>query len=380
MMNWFRQLIKPEYEPLNRVEIIQQNILDNFSYLQSLQPGKDVWPVLKSNAYGHGLKEICRILNKTSAQMVVVDSFPEAQIAYRYFKGRVLILGEMPLAAYRYANFSRTEFCVYNIKTFKYLACYHAGAKVHLFINTGMNREGIGNLDLFLAEVAADLPRLQIVGLASHLSSADTDSDLNQKQTAAFFAALDKLKAKGINPSALHLGNSAAIFSWPDSRLTAYRAGLALYGYNPFLPSSAHYLPALKLKPALRVISQVVVIQALEAGSSVSYNESYIATQPTNIAIIPFGYFEGLDRGLSNQAEFRCLSLHPFYAKIAGRVCMNLTALDINNNPLSVGDRVEVISADPLAPNCVSNLAKLSDTIPYEVLVRIQANIHRQVV
>jgi len=238
MIDWLKQLVKPEYEPLNKVEIIKLNILDNFSYLQSLAPQQKIWPVLKANAYGHGLKELCQILNQSSAEMVVVDSFPEAQIVYHHFHGRVLILSELPLAAYRYTKFSRTEFCVYNIDTFKYLARHYPKARVHLFINTGMNRERIADLASFLESVKIDLPKLKIVGLASHLASADEDNLENDKQQEKFWSAVELLKTYGIQDIALHLGNSAAIFSIPDKRFTAFRTGLALYGYNPFTPAS----------------------------------------------------------------------------------------------------------------------------------------------
>jgi len=380
MIDWLRQLVKPEYEPLNQVEIIKQNILDNFSYLQSLAPQQKIWPVLKANAYGHGLKEMCQILNQSPAEMVVVDSFPEAQIAYRYFRKRILILSELPVAAYRYTKFSRTEFCVYNVDTFKYLARYHQQARVHLFLNTGMNREGIDDLNSFLAAVKTDLPKLKIVGLASHLASADEDKIENIKQQEKFWAAVELLKAQRIDNLVLHLGNSAAIFSTPDKRFSAFRAGLALYGYNPFVQSSQHYLVAQKLKPALRITSKITAVRKIAAGEHVSYNQSYEASQATNIGVIPFGYFEGLDRRFSNQAELRCLASHPFYAKIAGRVCMNITALELGANPVKLGDGVEVISPDNLAPNSINNLASLINTIPYEILVRIQSNIHREIV
>lgn len=367
MLHWLRQLIKPEYEPLNRVEIIRGHIINNFNYLQAQQPGKQLWPVLKSNAYGHGLKEVCQILNDTAAKTVVVDSFPEAQIAYRYFRGRVLILGEMPLAAYRYADFSRTDFCVYNIETFKYLAKNHRHSRIHLFINTGMNREGIANLPEFWQAVASDLKNLKIVGLASHLAAAETESGLNQKQIDNFFCNLDYLRQQGIDPEYVHLGNSAGIFSLHDNRLSVFRPGLALYGYNPFTDKNPHYLAAQKLKPALRVLSQIVALQNLVPGDFVSYNQDYQAQVKTTIGVIPFGYFEGLDRRLANTAEFRCLSSSPFYARIAGRVCMNLTALDLGQNQIRIGDRVEIISPSSHDLNSVANLALLSHTIPYVI-------------
>jgi len=146
MINFFRQLLKPKYETLNKIEIDAKKIIANFNYLKEQQGSAEIFPVLKSNAYGHGLKELCLILNHTAAPMVIVDSFPEAQIAWRYFKRKVLILGEMPFKAYSYCDFKRIEFVIYNSETLKYLSGYGKRAKVHLFINSGMNREGIKNI------------------------------------------------------------------------------------------------------------------------------------------------------------------------------------------------------------------------------------------
>jgi alanine racemase len=373
MLNLLRQLIKPKYETLNRIEIIKQNILDNFKHLQTRQPQAAIFPVLKSNAYGHGLKEICKIVNKTKAPLVVVDSFPEAQIVYRYFKRRVLLLSEMPHRAYKYCKFKRTEFCVYSVDTFKYLAHHHRGAKIHLFVNTGMNREGISDLKVFLEAVKKYLPKLEIVGLCSHLASRDEESELNKIQENKFFLALDVLHHHRIFPRWVHLGNSAGIFTLHDDRLTAYRAGLALYGYSNLAEPR-------KLKPALRLFSTIIGEQKIKRGDKVSYSETYEAKTDTNIALVPFGYYEGLDRRLSNRAEFLVMGQRKFWAQIAGRVCMNLICLDCANNRIRVGDQVEIISPVKGDPNSIDNLANISQNIPYEVLVKLQGNIHRRIV
>lgn len=109
LINWLRQLTKANYDTLNRIEINKAAILENLELLQQEQKGLELIPVLKSNAYGHGLKELATILNETKVKMVAVDSYPEAQIVYRYFRGKVLIIGEMPPDAYKYLRWNRTE-------------------------------------------------------------------------------------------------------------------------------------------------------------------------------------------------------------------------------------------------------------------------------
>ncbi|MEI7451908.1 MAG: alanine racemase [Candidatus Falkowbacteria bacterium] len=380
MIDFFRKLIKPKYWPLNEIQIIKRNILENFAYLQSIQKDATIFPVLKSNAYGHGLKELCQILNESSAKAVIVDSFPEAQIAYKNFRKKVIILNEMPLQAYGYCRLDRSEFCVYNLATIKHLADKYPGAFIHLFVNTGMNREGIGNFKEFMGQAKKHLNKLNVVGLCSHLASAEISSDLNDKQLNNFLNYLEILNNSGFHPKIVHLGNSAGIFTINNPKINAYRAGIALYGYNMFSPEHPAYKAASGLKPALRLLSTVSATQDLKPGDSASYNESYIATKATKIATIPFGYYEGLDRRLSSLGEFKIMNNKPFFAKIAGRVCMNLTCLDCQDNDVAIGDRVELISLDNSAPNSVNNLAKLENTISYEILTDLQSNIHREII
>src|SRR5574344_420121 len=210
MLNRIRQFIKPKYKTLNVIEIKRQFILDNYKLLQSSQKEAAIFPVLKSNAYGHGLKEMCLILNDSDAPYVVVDSFPEAQTAYKYFKRKVLILGEMPAKTYSYCNLRRSEFCIYNRESLEVLSKL-GRAKVHLFINSGMNREGIKDLKDFLNDNNDLLGKVEIIGLCSHLAAAEENNESNQKQLDKFLGDLEILKEAGYNPKWVHLGNSAAI-------------------------------------------------------------------------------------------------------------------------------------------------------------------------
>lgn len=382
MINLFRQIVKPKYETLNKIEIDAKKIIANFNYLKERQGNSEIFPVLKSNAYGHGLKEMCLIINKTSAPLVIVDSFPEAQIACKYFKRKVLILGEMPLGAYDYCDFNKTEFVIYNDKTLRYLAKWGKKIKVHLFLNSGMNREGIKNIKEFIDINREFLDLIDVVGFCSHLASAEDKSVLNQAQEENFFKSLDELLKASFYPRWVHLGNSAGLLTLENNLLTAYRPGLALYGYNPLTDSEdSEFDINLALQPALKVFSKVVSVQKILANEPVSYNETYRATKDTNIAVIPFGYFEGLDRRLSNKAEFYVNNLESsFWASVAGKVCMNLTCLDVGNKNIQKGDEVVIISDEKGSRNSVINIASQMGTIPYELLVKLQTSIRRKII
>lgn len=382
IISYLRQWFKPKYPTLNRVEISAEAILHNLEILQAEQPRAEIIPVLKANAYGHGLKEICQILNRSRVNMVAIDSFPEAQLVYRYFKGRVLLIGEMPVAAYGHLKWSRTDICVYNSSTLRALAALEVQARVHLFVNSGMNREGIKDLPTFWREHSDCWPKVTVQGLCSHLADAEGDGVYNQKQQELFFQDLEFLQQQHCHPVYVHLGNSAGVFALRDQRLTAFRPGLALYGYNPFSEAHPSYLRAQALRSALRLISTVVAVQDLSAGEIVSYNASFRATQATKIAVIPFGYYEGLDRRLSSLADFQLLvGNKKIRVHVAGKVCMNLCCLEINREEaVVVGAEVVLISPQVNDYNSLTNLASLQGSIPYELLVKLQSNIRRVII
>ena len=380
LASFFKNIRKPQYPTLNRIEISADNLSVNFNYLRSIQPEAEIIPVLKSNAYGHGLAQVCRVLDRLGAKMLAVDSFPEAQIAYHNFSGKVLILGEMPKEAYRYANFRRSEFCVYNKHTLDSLARYGKRAKVHLFVNSGMNREGIKDIASFLKKNKASLDQVSISGLCSHLADSEVDgSKLTKRQLDNFFSALSILNENGFHPSLIHLGNSGGIFTLKDSRLTAFRAGLAFYGYNPFSTSHPQHGAASNLRPALRLITKVVSVQDLDKGDAVSYNGRYLSGGQEYSAVVPCGYYEGLSRDLSNKAYFFDIK-RGRYLPIAGSVCMNLCCLATGKEKMNIGDEVELISWEKEKENSVDNLSKISKKIVYETLVSLRDNIRREVI
>ncbi len=379
--NWRR----PKYETLNRLEILADKLLANLNFLQSLQPLSQLIPVLKANAYGHGLKEVASILNNSQVKLVAVDSFPEAQIVNRYFKGRALIIGEMSLESYQYLPWSKVEVVVYNSSTLHYLSRFGKKAKIHLFFNSGMNREGIKDLASFIKRHQTELQKVDFRGFCSHLAaSEEEDSQLNQEQLQNFLDAYQLIRQAGFNPPIVHLGNSAAVFTLQQPVLTAFRPGLAFYGYSPFVDDNSTEASklAINLQPALRIISKIISLQTLRSGETVSYNVTFQAKHNTKIAVIPFGYYEGLDRNLSN-LNLNLLvnsTQESFWVPLVGRVCMNLSCLNLGKHQAMVGDEVLVLSDKPQDPNSLIKLSALANRIPYELLVNFKANIRRIIV
>ena len=129
-------MFAPKLQSLNTITIDRKAILHNLSYLQSLHPSDQVIPVLKSNGYGHGLKQMCQILKDSELPMVAVDSFPEYQIVKKHMKQKILLLGETDVRNYKHFNRKRASFAVYNMSTLQGIIDYKKSARVHIFLNT----------------------------------------------------------------------------------------------------------------------------------------------------------------------------------------------------------------------------------------------------
>ena len=163
MFSFIKDWFKPNIEPMNHIYISKSNILYNYKYLQSLKPNADLFPVIKSNAYGHGIDQILQIYKWLPIKYIVVDSFPEYNIVMRHSKFNVLLLWETLPVNYEKFNFKRTAFCVYNLETLQVLAKLNKKLKIHLFLNTGMNREWV-DADLLpnALEFLKDYPKIEI--------------------------------------------------------------------------------------------------------------------------------------------------------------------------------------------------------------------------
>lgn len=227
------------YQSLNTIEIDADNITHNFHTLQSLQPNHTIIPVLKSNAYGHGIKHICQILQKIPADscpLIAVDSYPEYQIVYDYTDRDILILGEQLPSNYHLYDPRRTHFAIGSLTNLHTLIKTGKPRNIHLFFNTGMNREGFQTHEIQALTQSLATSSLTITGAMSHFANADCiDSSYNQTQIDRFknmFAQITEIFALHslvFDPTYIHINNSAGITKNHDSLFTASRAGLAFY-------------------------------------------------------------------------------------------------------------------------------------------------------
>jgi len=374
MIKTIKSFFKKDLKSLNQIIVLEKNLLHNISLLKMLKVDNHIFPVIKSNAYGFWLKQVLEVLNKTDIQTVCVDSFIEYQVVKDYSDKKVLVLWETYIENYKHFSFSRTSFCIYSLKTIKYLVSLNKKIKVHLFLNTWMNREGIDKK--YLSKVLKILSNSKVIleWVCSHFSSADEKSNKeNDNQVNKFKELYKKIEKAWFSPEYKHISASSWLLKLNDSFFNACRPGIAFYWYNPLSSNKIWN----KLKPALELYSTVVSIHELEKWEWVSYNLTYKADKKTKVAVIPFWYYEWLDRRFSNNLEIKCKGK---YYPIRWKICMNYSVFDIWKSNIKVWDKVQIISSNKRDKTSVSNLAKLSNTISYEIITRLNSSVSRKII
>lgn len=368
-------IFKREYKNLNRIEIDEKRLKSNFQHLKAFNSRLKIAPVLKSNAYGHGICEIAKILDHERAPFFCVDSLSEAYQLYK-LKTRtpILIMGyTMP------QNFKVKKlpfhFAVYDLEMVKILNSYQKGARIHIKIDTGMHRLGVQLPELpeFLDKLK-EFDNLEVEGVMSHFASAVSIKDpLFIKQVKNFERAREMVLKAGFKPKWWHVGASMAIVNSDTRRVISkssnlVRTGRAFYGL----------IADGKIKPILTLKTHLAQVKWIKKGESVGYDGTYKALDDTLVGILPIGYYDGVDRRLSNKGS---VVVEGKVCPIIGRVSMNMTNIDVTEvENAKIGQEVIVYSSDTKLPNSLENCAALCGTISHDLLVHLSASTRRVVV
>ncbi|MBK8482225.1 MAG: alanine racemase [Proteobacteria bacterium] len=339
--------------------------------------------VIKADAYGHGAIAVARMVEGLGVWGLGVATVEEGvQLREAGVRTRVLVMG---------ASFGRDHGEVVarelipmvgdpgDVEAFA-LAARAAGRTrfgLHLKVDTGMTRLGVGEgpFDLFLRRCAAH-PSIRVDGLATHFACAEErDLEATEAQLATFVRCLERARALGADPQAIHAANTAAALRLPAARFDLVRIGLGLYGA---LPSAE--VPDPGLKPVLSWSTRINALRDVPAGTPVSYGATFVTTRPSRIATIPVGYADGYARRLSNRAEVLLPGVGggPRRARIVGRVCMDLCMIDVTELPgVAVGDPVVLLGGSGALAVTPDELAGWGETISYEVLTAISKRVPR---
>lgn len=368
-------LFKKQYHPLNRIQIYKSNLLHNYRLLSQMINGQQLAPVLKSNAYGHGIQHIGRILDNVGAPFFCVDSIHEGyQLLKAGVKTPILIIGYIQPENLKVKKLP-FSYAVYTEEMLDTIKKYQSHAAIHIFVDTGMHREGVLLKDLPMFVHKAMQYGLHIEGLMSHFGMANVpQSSETQQQIANFVKAKDILRKMQIEPRYIHIAASAGIINhtqYIKSLANVSRVGIALYGIDPDIMFE-------NLKPVLRVSSTIAQIKQLQKGEKIGYDFTFAAKKNMKIAILPIGYNDGVNRKLSNNGYVK---LNQTFCPIIGRISMNITTIDISAVPeAKVGDEVIIFSENPEDQNTITKTAQRCGVIPYELLVQLHASTKRIIV
>ena len=361
-------------------EIDREALTGNYDAICAIS-GCEVWPVVKANAYGHGAIEVARLMQSRGAKNFAVSNLREAEeLLQAGIEGELLILGYTPAAEAVALAESGICQCVYSLEYAELLneAARGAGVRIkaHLKLDTGMARLGFDcrNDDLpglRSAARALKLSNLDFTGVFTHFAVADgcgaEDAAFTAGQYDRFYRAVELLEAEGYSFAQKHCSNSAAMFTLPDARTDAIRAGIILYG---LAPSGEVPLPP-AFKPAMSLYSVVSMVKELRPEESVSYGRTYKADAPRWIATVTAGYADGYPRLLSNRGY---VLIHGKKAPILGRVCMDQLCVDVSHIPeVAMGDQVTLFG--PGLP--VEKVAEWAGTINYEIVCGIAERVPR---
>ena len=383
------------------VEINTTALEENFRFLAKLaDPHAELLAIVKANAYGHSLKLCAPAAARAGARWLGVTSVEEG-VAVRALcpNARILVIGgvfsgqgpdvvghKLTAVAWELDQLDELESAA--------LAADARSLSIQLEIDTGMSRQGVDpdRIGQILARFNRDSP-LRLEGLMTHLFAADeADGRVTESQITKLDGVLEQVKAGGIHPGFLNVGNSAALLAGQASliaRLAAHyqmkavmRPGLALYGlapaYDPqFEPEEPSTLreARCKLRPVLSWKSEVVSVRSVPAGTCVGYNGTFVATEPMRLALIAAGYADGLDRRLGNR--FNVL-VRGELAPLVGRISMDQAVIDVTEiDNVAAGDEVVLLGSQGGATVSAFDHAEATETIPWEIFTRIASRVRR---
>ena len=364
-------------------------------------PGNQIAPVLKSNAYGHGLFEVARILEHSDHNIpfFVVDSYFEA-VALRAegFQTPLVIMGYTRPSIIAHSSLKNTAFTITSMEVLRRFSAekpqapegydeevhgkYHIPhshrIRIHLKIDTGMRRQGILPDEINEAEsIIKGNECLVLEGICTHFcDSDDPDESFTEGQIGLWNRIVKQFRSSFPHLKYTHASATDGLRFSEDIEANVGRLGIGLYG----LSDNAALGARLKLQPVLSMKTILTGVKHLKAGETIGYGNTYEAVGDMVISTIPVGYFEGLDRRMSSNG-FVQVGTDNVPCEILGRVSMNISSIDVTKvkDPI-IGTSVTVISYKADDSNSIQTIAKLCGTIPYEVAVKIPAHLKRVVV
>jgi len=358
------------------VEVHLRQLATNLAAIREHVGGVPIMPILKANAYGHGLIPVASLMEQLGVPSIGL-AYVEEGIAVRRagIHVPILILGgilgdqipqfldhDLMLTASSIDKLHAIEACA---------AARGTRARVHLKVDTGMERIGVHWYSAEgLLEASLRTRHVDVMGIFSHLAQSENpDPGYTRLQIERFAEVLSFYERRSLPTPTRHLANSGAVLQHPGAWLDLVRPGLLLYGVSPMEGP-----PPIPVRPALTWLSRVVYFKVVKAGNPVSYGSTWAPDEWTRMVTLPLGYGDGYPRALSNRAD---VLIRGRRYPVRGRVCMDQTMVEIGRDSAYNGDRVVVLGSMDDEEITPSELAAHAGTIPYELLTGINARVPR---
>jgi alanine racemase len=370
------------------IEISRSSLLTNINLFRNvINNDSKLYLVVKANAYGHGLNEIIG-LTKELIDGYCVDSFEEAIFINNICPEMpILVLGFVVPSSLSELIKRGISFVIYDINIAIYISKLKLDkkAKIHMKIETGLNRQGIRSDELVSVAkyMQTNHVYFEIEGAYTHFADIEDtlDSSYALNQLINFNSCLEKLRKINCKPKMVHCAATAGILLFPDTHMNMIRLGIGQYGLLPSRETKIALSLSkkeFKLLPVLQFKSIVVQLKKVKIGESVGYGRSWYSSRNSIIAIVPVGYSDGYDRKLSNNSR---VLVNGMYAPVIGRVAMNMIHIDVTDiNNIKVEDEVILIGKQGKNSITVEEIANRIGTINYEVVARLSRHLPRIVV
>lgn len=380
--------------PTSQIYLSKSALKHNLDFIRKkIGPDTILSSVVKGNAYGHGIKQFVPMAKEFGVNHFSVFSANEALTVHNSLDEPtpIMIMGMLDYEQMEWAIQNEVSFFVFEMerleKTVELAKKLNKQAKIHIEIETGMNRTGFSTkvFSRILHYVQNKSRYLSIQGLCTHYAGAESIANYHRvkRQERVYKRAFNRMVKLGMTPKLKHTACSAAALRYPKTRMDMVRIGILQYGFFPSREILIHYLTTNKEHefPLRRVISwksQVMSIKSVKAGEFVGYGTSYLANTDMKIATIPVGYSHGFSRSLSNKGR---VLIHGNRVSIVGTVNMNMMSVDITNlDGIEIGDEVVIIGKQGDLEISVASFSDVSNLVNYELLTRLPNDIPRIVV
>lgn len=352
------------------LDSIENNIL---SFKKYLKPGTKLFAVVKADAYGHGAVMIAPILLASGVDFLGVSSIDEGlQLREAKIDTPILVLGAVPVWSFDWAATNDISVSVFSDEHIE--ACKQTyeklkiKPKVHVKIDTGMNRIGVRpeDADDFIKKIRS-CDFIELEGIFTHFATAETESYAFE-QYKKFRSVIKSLDTNGL---LIHCCNTAAVVCYEDFEYNMARVGVGIYGLQPDLTPNG-IKP--DLKPAMSLRGRITNIHTAFKGEGVSYSHTFETIKPTKIATIPIGYADGISRGLSNKIYG---IINGKKVKQIGNITMDQMMFDITDCEAVEGDTITLLGEDGGEFIGIDEWAKILNTIHYELVCALRVRLPR---